>query len=41
RTAIIEGDKLIYPVGGAITSDSNPEDEWEETLIKAKAITNI
>jgi para-aminobenzoate synthetase component 1 len=41
RTAIIEGDKLVYPVGGAITSDSNPKEEWEETLIKARAITNI
>lgn len=41
RTAIIEGNKLIYPVGGAITSDSDPKAEWEETLIKARAITNI
>ena len=41
RTAIIEGEKLIYPVGGAITSDSDPEAEWEETLVKARAITNI
>jgi para-aminobenzoate synthetase component 1 len=41
RTAIIEGNRLVYPVGGAITSDSDPEAEWEETLIKAKAITNI
>ena len=39
RTAIIEGDKLIYPVGGAITSDSIPEEEWEETLIKSRALT--
>lgn len=41
RTAIIEANKLIYPVGGAITSDSDAEAEWEETLLKAKAITNI
>ncbi|MCP9292240.1 anthranilate synthase component I family protein [Gracilimonas sediminicola] len=41
RTAISEGDKLVYPVGGAITSDSDPKAEWEETLIKARAITNI
>lgn len=41
RTAIIEGEKLVYPVGGAITSDSDPEDEWAETLVKARAITNI
>ncbi|MEO9884918.1 MAG: aminodeoxychorismate synthase component I [Balneola sp.] len=41
RTAIIENEKLIFPVGGAITSDSNPEEEWNETLLKAKAITNL
>lgn len=41
RTAIINGDKLIYPVGGAITSDSDAEAEWVETLVKARALTNI
>ncbi|MDR9418877.1 anthranilate synthase component I family protein [Gracilimonas sp.] len=41
RTAIIEEQKLVYPVGGAITSDSDPKAEWEETLIKARAITNL
>jgi para-aminobenzoate synthetase component 1 len=41
RTAIIEGNRLVYPVGGAITSDSDPEEEWEETLLKAQAITNL
>ena len=41
RTAIIEGEYLVYPVGGAITSDSDPELEWEETLVKAHAITKV
>lgn len=41
RTAIINADKLVYPVGGAITNDSSPDEEWEETLIKARALTNI
>lgn len=41
RTAIINGNNLVYPVGGAITSDSDPKAEWEETLVKARAITNI
>lgn len=41
RTALIDGSKLVYPVGGAITSDSIPEQEWEETILKAKAITNL
>ena len=39
RTALIELGKLSYPVGGAITSDSVPEEEWEETLVKARALT--
>jgi para-aminobenzoate synthetase component 1 len=29
---------LIYPVGGAITSDSDPQEEWKETIIKARAL---
>jgi len=41
RSAIVQNNKLVYPVGGAITSDSVPAAEWEETLIKAKGITNI
>jgi para-aminobenzoate synthetase component 1 len=41
RTAIVENDQVIYPVGGAITSDSDPELEWEETLVKAQAITRL
>ncbi len=38
RTSIIEDKKLMYPVGGAITSDSTPEDEWNETLVKTEAL---
>ncbi len=41
RTALVQGEKLVYPVGGAITSDSDPELEWEETLIKARALTRL
>lgn len=41
RTAIVEDKTLIYPVGGAITSDSDPDDEWQETLIKARALNNV
>ena len=41
RTAIQKGDKLFYSVGGAITADSDPEHEWEETLIKARALTEV
>ncbi|WP_138429549.1 aminodeoxychorismate synthase component I [Fodinibius saliphilus] len=38
RTAIIKDDKLYYAAGGAITADSNPQREWEETLIKTRAL---
>lgn len=41
RTAIVQNEKLIYPVGGAITSDSDPEKEWKETIIKAKNLTEV
>lgn len=41
RTAILQGNSLFYPVGGAITSDSNPEAEWEESLIKSRSLTEI
>jgi para-aminobenzoate synthetase component I len=41
RTAILKNGQLIYPVGGAITSDSDPEKEWEETIIKAKNLTEV
>jgi para-aminobenzoate synthetase component 1 len=38
RTLIIDGDNFEFQVGGAIVADSVPEDEWQETLTKAKAI---
>lgn len=41
RTAILQDQKLIYPVGGAITSDSDPQNEWEETEIKARNLTQV
>ncbi|MDR8390320.1 aminodeoxychorismate synthase component I [Aliifodinibius sp. S!AR15-10] len=40
RTAVIKQDQLYYSVGGAITSDSEPGREWQETLVKAKALTS-
>jgi para-aminobenzoate synthetase component I len=41
RTAILNQGDLYYPVGGAITSDSEPSEELEETIIKARALTNV
>jgi para-aminobenzoate synthetase component 1 len=38
RTALIQQNQVVYPVGGAITSDSEPEEEWQETIIKARAL---
>lgn len=32
---------LSYQTGGAITFDSNPQDEWEETLVKAAAMERV
>ena len=33
-------DAILY-IGGGITKDSNPEDEWQETLNKAKIIKRV
>lgn len=41
RTAIIAKGRIYYATGGAITADSDPETEWEETLVKARALGNV
>jgi len=38
RTLIIQGTVFEFQVGGAIVSDSDAIKEWQETLLKAKAI---
>lgn len=38
RTAIVKDKELFYSVGGAITADSNPEGEWNESWLKAEAL---
>ena len=38
RSAIVQEGLLQYQVGGAITSDSDPAEEWEETWLKAEAL---
>lgn len=40
RTALIHQNSLYYSTGGAITSDSDPAEEWRETLLKARALTD-
>jgi len=41
RTVVINESGVFYNVGGAITWDSEPEDEYEETLHKGRAIYKI
>ena len=41
RTAIIKDRSLYYSAGGAITCDSNPKNEWDETLLKKQALINV
>jgi len=38
RTAVIRDGQIFYPVGGAVTSGSDPEGEWEETRVKTRAL---
>lgn len=38
RTIIMQHMKFEFQVGGAIVHDSTPHGEWQETLLKAKAI---
>ncbi len=38
RCMQIKGHKIIIYIGGGITKDSNPENEWEETVAKSKVI---
>lgn len=38
RTAICRGENLHYSSGGAITADSDPQEEWDETIVKTRAL---
>jgi para-aminobenzoate synthetase component 1 len=41
RTATIVGDRLVFSVGGGIVYDSDPEDEYEETLHKGQTLRAV
>lgn len=41
RCMQLNEDKAIVYVGGGITKDSNPENEWEETFNKAKIMKTV
>jgi para-aminobenzoate synthetase component 1 len=38
RTILRKDNRLYFGVGGGIVADSKPEDEYQETLVKAKAM---
>lgn len=38
RTLVKSGERLTYQVGGAITIDSDPQEEYRETLVKATVL---
>jgi len=38
RTLIIDGNRFEFQVGGGITYDSDPQKEWQETIVKSKGI---
>ncbi|MGB5156460.1 aminodeoxychorismate synthase component I [Desulfobacterium sp. N47] len=41
RTISLINNKIVYSVGGGIVLDSNPEDEYDETLHKGRTIMNV
>jgi para-aminobenzoate synthetase component 1 len=41
RTATISGSRIIFSAGGGIVYDSDPSDEYEETLYKGKTLMEI
>jgi para-aminobenzoate synthetase component 1 len=38
RTMIAKGNQIHIPVGGGVVADSDPSSEYEETIVKAKAM---
>lgn len=41
RTAIAAGGQLLYYTGGGIVADSDPDEEWDETVAKAAAFADL
>jgi para-aminobenzoate synthetase / 4-amino-4-deoxychorismate lyase len=41
RTAVLENGRGRYAVGGGVVFDSNPQDEFEESLLKARILTDL
>ncbi|HHT9118366.1 MAG TPA: chorismate-binding protein [Candidatus Hypogeohydataceae bacterium YC38] len=38
RTFLVRGSTVFFQVGGGIVADSDPEEEYNETLHKARAL---
>jgi len=38
RTLLVKGEEIFFHVGSGIVADSIPEDEYQETLIKSRAL---
>jgi len=41
RTAVLGGGRLHFQVGGGIVADSDPDDEYQETLTKAQSFLKV
>jgi para-aminobenzoate synthetase component 1 len=41
RTATITGGRLVFSIGGGIVFDSDPQDEYEETLHKGQTLMSV
>jgi para-aminobenzoate synthetase len=41
RTLVANGDRLSFGVGGAVISLSDPDEEFEETAVKATAVSHL
>jgi anthranilate/para-aminobenzoate synthase component I len=41
RTLVMEGERFEFQVGGGIVADSDPQAEWQESLLKARGIARL
>ena len=40
RTMVVRDGEAVFNVGGGVTIDSDPEAEYDESMLKAKALLN-
>ena len=41
RTILLKGEDAYFQVGGGIVADSDPDEEYQETLDKARAMMDV